>query len=92
MRKSKGSQKKHTVASIEEKMLKALIKQKGKYERYLKTQTLEGIDHKAEHAYTHIIKTIIELSRKSTITEEKSPEEMRQAAAEILESEYGIKI
>jgi len=76
---------------LEERMVKALIKQKTKYEKYLKTRKPKGLDHKAEHAYTHIIKTIIEISRKSAIAEETDPEEFKKKAEEILESEFGIK-
>ncbi len=76
---------------LEERMMKALIKQKTKYEKYLKTRKSKGLDHKAEHAYTHIIKTIIEISRKSVATEDMDPEEFKLRAKEILENEYGIK-
>lgn len=94
------SSKRHK-QTLEDKMIKALLRQKRKYEIYLnskKTEVKTGdkteepeLDHKAEHAYTHIIKTIVELSRKSQGREKEDPEEMKRIAEEILESEYGIK-
>ncbi|MBI4822652.1 MAG: hypothetical protein HY805_00250 [Nitrospirae bacterium] len=108
----KSSKKK---PALEEKMLRALLRQKRKYEIYLSSRAdisksdiakengkikkgkkdenneKAELDHKAEHAYTHIIKTIIELSRKLSLSEETDPEEMKRRAEEILESEFGIK-
>lgn len=90
MRRSNAC-KKRNPALIEQEMLSALVSQKEKYEKYLGEKQGEDIDHKAEHAYTHIIKTIIELSRKLEQPKEDDPEEMKRIAEEILESEYGIK-
>lgn len=77
--------------SFEERMMNDLLKQKEKYERYF--DTISGIDNQAQYAYTNIVKTIIELSRKIKPSEKetKDPDEMKRLANEILESEYGIK-
>jgi|Deesub1362A_J573_1020465.scaffolds.fasta_scaffold00740_25 hypothetical protein len=74
--------------SIEERMIKDLLKRKREYEKYFKS--IDTIDNQAQSAYTSIIKTIVELSRK-TVRETKSSEEMKKLAEEILESEYGIR-
>ena len=87
--------------SLEEQMIAALMQQKEKYEDYLSKDKGEDylskdkdqgevMDHKAEHAYTGIIKAIFELSRKSK-KETTDPEEMKRLAKEILESDFGIK-
>jgi hypothetical protein len=76
--------------SIEERMIRDLLKQKRRYEKYFKTQTKE-VDNAALTAYTNIIKTIVDISKK-TGKEKKSPEEMKRLAAEILESDFGIKL
>lgn len=76
--------------SFEERMMNDLMKQKDKYEAYF--ETISGIDNQAQYAYTNIVKTIIELSRKLKPGKEtKDPDEMKKLAEEILESEYGIK-
>lgn len=76
--------------SFEEKMMSDLMRQKEKYEAYF--EALSGIDNQAQYAYTNIVKTIIELSRKIKPAKEvKDPAEMKRLADEILESEYGIK-
>ncbi|GER92678.1 hypothetical protein A45J_0396 [hot springs metagenome] len=77
--------------SFEEKMMSDLMKQKEKYEKYF--DGIAGIDNQAQYAYTNIVKTIIELSRKIKPhqKETKDPAEMKRLAEEILESEYGIK-
>lgn len=48
------------------------------------------MDTQAQNAYTSIVKTIVELSRKSP-KETKDPAEMKRIAEEILRTEYGIE-
>ena len=73
--------------SFEQKMLRKLIKQIEKYERYFETT---DIDNQAMYAYTNLLKTVVELSRKVK-AKETDPEEFKKKAEEILESEFGIK-
>lgn len=75
--------------SFEEKIMLKLIAQIEKYEAYFENNAT--IDNQAVYAYTNLLKTIIELSRKRPQKEAKDPAEMRRLAEEILESEYGIK-
>lgn len=75
--------------TIEERMIRDLLRQKRRYEKYFKTLK-EHVDNQAQTAYTNIIKTIVELSRKAG-KEARDPEEMKRIADEILETEYGIK-
>jgi ABC-type hemin transport system ATPase subunit len=74
--------------AIEERMIRDLLRQKRRYEMYFKT--LKGVNNQAQTAYTNIVKTVVELSRKAH-REAVDPEEMKRIADEILESEYGIK-
>lgn len=74
--------------TIEERMIRDLLRQKRRYERYFKT--LQGVDNQAQTAYTNIIKVVVGLSKK-TREEAVDPEEMRRIAEEIMETEYGIK-
>ncbi len=91
--------------SLEEKMIRSLLERKKEYEDYFKAsvQPDDGdseeekkkkkepeIDNQATNAYTGLIKTIVELSRKSP-KEAKNPVELKRLAEEILENEYGIK-
>jgi transposase len=78
--------------SFEEKMISALVAQKEKYEEYFAGLGRGQHDNQASFAYTNIVKTIIELSRKIKPPEEKrDPAELKRISEEILESEYGIK-
>jgi hypothetical protein len=74
--------------SLEEKMINALKKRKRAYEKYFRT--LKDVDNQAQSAYTSIIKTIVELSRKIPAGV-SDPEEMKRRLDEVLETEYGIK-
>jgi hypothetical protein len=84
--------------SIEEQGIKALLKRKREYEKYFKTLLKKenpetdnlGMDHQAQTAYTNIIKTLVELSRKAA-SEAKDPERLKRLAEEILENDYGIE-
>ncbi|MDA8170304.1 MAG: hypothetical protein M0Z48_00545 [Nitrospiraceae bacterium] len=75
--------------SFEQAMMSKLVAQIEKYEMYL--ESAPGIDNQATYAYTNLLKTVVELSRKVKVKEDKNPEALKQAADEILESEYGIK-
>jgi ribosome biogenesis protein Nip4 len=84
--------------SFEEKMIRDLLKRKRAYEKYFRTlvKVEDGeekieVDNQAQSAYTAIIKTLFELSKKA-VDKTHDPEEMRRLADEILESDYGIKI
>jgi hypothetical protein len=74
-------------------MLLSLIAQKEKYEKYFDGLPANNMDNQAQFAYSNIIKTVIELSRKLKPKEKQSKDlaEMKRLAEEILESEYGIK-
>lgn len=86
--------KKTAPTSLEEQMIRSLIRRKREYERYFKASGIDpenpGMDNQATNAYTGLIKTIAELSRKA-VRESKDPEEVKRLAEEILETEYGIK-
>lgn len=76
--------------TLELELVKDLLKQKKRYERYFRG--LDNIDNSALSAYTGLVKTAAELWRKMK-QEEKGAgdsEELRQIARQILESEYGI--
>ena len=75
--------------TFEQRMMSKLVSQIEKYEKYLEETT--GVDNQATYAYTNLLKVVVELSRKIKVKENRDPEELRAAAAEILESEYGIK-
>jgi len=81
-----------TKASITEQGIQALQKRRREYERYFRTLKKEGatMDHQAQTAYINIIKTLVELEKKS-LPETGDPERMKRLAAEILENDYGIK-
>lgn len=91
MRKSDAGcrRKKISPPALEAEMITALIRRKEEYERYFSTK--EDIDPKVEQAFTNIVKLIIELARGQSGPEKSDPEEMKRAAEEILEREYGIK-
>ncbi|MDA8087813.1 MAG: hypothetical protein M0Z75_14070 [Nitrospiraceae bacterium] len=76
--------------SFEERMMLKLVAQIEKYEKYFDAKT--ELDNQAVHAYTNLLKTVIELSRKLKLKEKKStPEQLKAEAEKILEAEYGIK-
>ncbi len=75
--------------SFEQTMMSKLVRQIQRYEEYL--EGTAAIDNQAVYAYTNLLKTVVELSRKVKVKEDKNPEALKQAAEEILESEYGIK-
>ncbi len=75
--------------TFEQRMMSKLVSQIEKYEKYLDETT--GVDNQATYAYTNLLKVVVELSRKIKVKENRDPDELRAAAAEILESEYGIK-
>lgn len=81
-----------TRASIEEQAIKALLRRKGEYERYFDTlrENDEKMDNQAQNAYTSIIKTLVELSRKRT-EESKVKGETGKTLEEVLRDEYGIE-
>lgn len=76
-------------ASLDKKMIKALLKRKRHYEKFL--NGLESVDNPAQSAYNSIIKTIIEISRKMEVPQEADNEESREKAMEIFEGDYGFK-
>ena len=77
--------------SLEEKMIRSLLKRKREYEKYFKAKEEKNeIDNQTTNAYAGLIKTIVELSRKAP-KEAKDPAELKRLAEEILENEYGIK-
>jgi hypothetical protein len=82
-----------TKASIEEQAIKALLRRKGEYERYFDTlrEKDEKMDSPAQNAYTTIIKTLVELSKKAA-PPKRSAEEIRKAAEEVLRNDYGIDV
>ncbi len=76
--------------SFEERMMLKLVAQIENYEKYFGTQ--KDLDHQAVHAYSNLLKTVIELFRKLNLKEKKStPGELKAEAEKILEAEYGIK-
>ncbi len=76
--------------SFEERMMLKLVAQIENYEKYFRTKT--DLDHQAVHAYSNLLKTVVELSRKLKLKGKKgTPEELKAEAEKILESEYGIK-
>jgi hypothetical protein len=81
-----------TKASIEEQAIKALLKRKREYERYFDSlrKKNEKMDSPAQNAYTTIIKTLVELSRKKA-EEAKSSGETERTLEEVLRDEYGIE-
>lgn len=78
--------------TIEERMIRALLKCKRDYEEYFKTKKSKP-DNAAQTAYTALIKTIVDISRKSLTDQprERDPEEALKRAREILRTEYGIE-
>jgi hypothetical protein len=80
-------------ASIEEQAIKALLRRKGEYERYFDSlrDKDEKMDNQAQNAYTSIIKTLVELSRKAA-PPKRSAEEIQRAAEEVLRNDYGIDV
>lgn len=87
-----NSKKKTTSSPLDARLVKDLIKRKKEYERYfdgIKAADKE-LDHKAEHAYANLVKTIIELAREVNDTAD-SQEDMEEVAKKILETEYGIR-
>ena len=90
-------------ASMEEQAMKALLKRKREYEKYFKSRESKdtqgnddqnkpdpGMDNQAQNAYTSLIKTLVELSRKAA-PPKRSAEEIQRAAEEVLRVEYGIE-
>jgi hypothetical protein len=77
--------------SFEERMMIKLALQIEKYERYFECLEAGRMDNQAMYAYTNLLKTVVELSRKVKVKTKKDPEELRRAADEILKSEYGIE-
>ncbi len=76
--------------SFEERMMLKLVAQIENYEKYFAAKT--EMDNQAVHAYTNLLKTVIELSRKLKLRDKKSTnEELKAEAEKILEAEYGIK-
>ena len=88
MRRSKRKRK-----VTEAELIASLIARKESYEKYFesKESKSEEHDHRAEQAYTGLIKTLIEILRKSE-PEDEDPEEMKKVAKEILQEEYGISL
>lgn len=74
----------------EKELLKALLERKAEYERFFASrQDSDGLDHKAEQAYTGLIKTIYELMKK---TEETQRKDLKKEVSRIVQEEYGISI
>ena len=75
--------------TFEQAMMKKLVAQIEKYEVYL--EGAPGIDNQATYAYTNLLKTVVELSRKvKPAKTEKDAAKLKKEANAILESEYGI--
>lgn len=79
-------------STIDERMVRALLRRKLAYEKYFKTLKNET-DNPAQTAYTALIKAIVEISRKSGAIEPggNDPEGALKRAEEILRTEYGIE-
>jgi len=73
---------------ISEKHMLNFMKLIGKYERHLADRP--GIDPQAVYAYTNMLRTALDLSKRLP-HRKPSPEEMTRRAKEILEMEYGVK-
>jgi hypothetical protein len=77
-------------STIEAQAIRALRRRKLQYERYFKNRDgRDGMDNQAQSAYISIIKTLVELTRKSADTS-TDPEEWKRQAQEILRRDYGI--
>lgn len=80
------------LSSVERQAISGLRKRKSAYEEYFKT-VIEP-DHQALTAYINILKTMVDIARKlaaNSNEDRKSPEEIKRASEEILESEYGVR-
>lgn len=90
---AKAQEAKDAALTTEAQLLVDLKKQKDKYEKYFETLG-SAIDNQAQYAYANLIKTIIELVRKTGLKEDEQKkltrDEGKRLAEEILESEYGI--
>lgn len=78
--------------NVEQSMVRALLRRKLAYERYFKSE--KAIDHPAQTAYTALVKTIVEITRKAgpaLDAQRPDPEEARRRADEILRNDYGIQ-
>lgn len=82
----------HSRSTIDARMVRALLSRKLAYEKYFKTLD-NKTDNPAQTAYTALIKTIVDISRKSVAEQpkERDPEEALKRAKEILRTEYGIE-
>ncbi len=72
--------------SLEQRVMKKLFKQIDKYEAYL--DALDGVDNQAVFAYMHLLKTVVEVSRKGKVNT-KDPVELKRLA-EDARKEYGL--
>ncbi|MDA8155578.1 MAG: hypothetical protein M0Z52_03860 [Actinomycetota bacterium] len=77
--------------SLEQKMMKKLLRQIERYEEYLDSLPINQMDHQATYALTNLYKTVVELSRKAKGVDAKSPATLRKKADEIMRAEYGIE-
>ncbi|GAB4389032.1 MAG: hypothetical protein Kow0025_11910 [Thermodesulfovibrionales bacterium] len=73
---------------MEEQVLRGLLKRKREYDRYFKER--EAIDNQAVSAYINIVKLAVEVLHRAEKGARESAD-MRKAAEEILESEFGIR-
>ena len=77
---------------MEERAINALLRRKAEYERYFDTlrKKKAKMDNQAQNVYTSIIKTLVDISRKSA-EEAKSNGAAERTLEEVLRDEYGIE-
>ena len=77
----------------EESMVRALMRRKRAYEQHFKDKGPE-LDNPAHTAYIALIKTIVDIVRKSNeaaAAPKHDPEDARRKADEVIRNEYGIE-
>lgn len=74
--------------TVEEQVLRGLLNRKREYDRYFRTR--ETIDNQAVSAYINIVKLAVDVLQK-TGKGSGGSEDLRKAAEEILENEFGIR-
>ena len=80
---------------IKRKAIKSLLGCLDQYERYFETSGETGeINHQVSNAYMNLLKLVWSIAadeETDSKSKERSPEEMRRVAKEILERDYGIR-
>jgi hypothetical protein len=78
--------------NIEPGLVRDLLKQKKRYEKYFATLDPAEVNNQAHTAYMSTIKTLYEIHRKLGADSRAglSPEELAEGAREILEKDYGV--